>query len=578
MTLVGPLFRHELTRLARRGLQPKLRAAFAGLLLGALLLTYLKTFPGQSPVRVLVGVDRPLSIEEAARFGERFLDSFLVVQMVVIVVITPAVAGSAIAEEKERGSLDFLLCSPLSSREIVLGKLAARLLFVVGVLITGLPVLVLTMFFGGVDFATLLAGYALTLLTVLSHGAFALYLSVKFGDLRRTLSRAYAAVVGLAVFGFCCGWCLVVPALPSPFASLFYLLVGTALYFRPPAAFELWVVGAYAAVHIPLTVWFVARAARLVRQSPEYRPPPGASRPVGFVEPAEEPLPLGHPGVTRLDLRIPRLQSDEDPLLWKETWFGPRLLPPPESPAHLALSMLLLFAGGIGLMVLTSVTATRIERGGPLGDIYGPLGRAMAAALLPLLVLGVGLLAAGSVATERQRQTLDGLLALPGSRSEVLRAKAVAALRALRVPAFLLAGFFAAGFLTAGFPLITLLTGPVLAVGWVAAALGFGMWVSVRSRTPARATGYFLAALLAVSFLPPLAAPMVRDVLVEAVVAGLSPVWGAWNGLPDRGDWDAATRSAAVGLAGSQAGAIVAMLAGAACWWAARRRFETEGR
>jgi len=43
-------------------------------------------------------------------------------------------------------------------------------------------------------------------------------------------------------------------------------------------------------------------------------------------------------------------------------------------------------------------------------------------------VIGVGVLAAGSVATERQRQTLDGLLSLPGDRADVIRAKARAAL------------------------------------------------------------------------------------------------------------------------------------------------------
>lgn len=587
MTLLGPLFRHELTRLARRGLQPKLRAVFAGLLLGALLLTYLKTFPGQSPIDVVVGVGRPLSLEETANFGERFLTAFLVVQMVVVVVITPVVAGGAIAEEKERGSLDFLLCSPLSAREIVVGKLAARLVFVGGVVATGLPVLTLTMFFGGVDAGTLLAGYALTLLTMLSHGAYALYLSVKLGELRPTLIRVYLVVFLLTVFGFCCS-CLVVPGLLSPFTSLFYLLVGASWFFRSSGPLDVWVVAAYAGIHVPLALWFLWSATRLLRSPAAYRAAPGSQRPVGYVFPEDVPLPPGHPGVVRMNLRIPRLGRDEDPLLWKETWFGPRLTPPPESPAHLWLSMLLLFTASIGCMILISVTGVRLQHGGPIGDIYGPLGRTVAAGLLPVLAVAVGLLAAGSVATERQRQTLDGLLALPGDRADVLRAKAVAALRAIRVPAAVLAGFFAAGFVTGGFPFIALLAGPVLAAGWVAAAVGFGMWLSVRSRTSARATGYFLAALLTACFLPPLAAPLLRDTLtsrgdlgaelVEAAVEGLSPVWGAWNGLPDRSDWDADARSAAAGVAGSLAGAVAVGLAGLACGWAAVRRFEQDGR
>jgi ABC-type transport system involved in multi-copper enzyme maturation permease subunit len=584
MTLVGPLFRYELTRLARRGLQPKLRAVFAGLLLGALLLTYLNTFSGQNPVRVLVRVDQPLSIEEAARFGERFLISFLVVQLVVVVIATPAVVGGAIAEEKERGSLDFLLSSPLSAREIVLGKMAARLVFVAAVVLTGLPVLTLTMFFGGVQGELLLAGYAITLLTMLSHGAYALYLSVRTGELRRTLIQTYTVVAVLAVFGFCCGCFFMLSALISPFPTFFYLLNNWPLPATGTWETTWTVVGVYAAVHLSLA-WFFLWVATDSLRTPHPSQPSPFNRTI-FSDP--DPLPPGHPGVTRRGPYIPRLQSDEDPLLWKEAWFGPRLGPAPDTQARAFFLAILICVSLLGLVVLLPLTASRLDQGSPLGDVFGPLGRGIAVVLLPLLVLGVGLLAAGSVATERQRRTLDGLLTLPGDRGDVIRAKGRAALRAVRPAAIGLAGFFAAGWISGGFPLVAVLTAPVLAAGWVVAALGFGMWLSVRCPTPARATGYFLLALLAAAFVPPLASPLVRDSmtvraepgaeLVEAAVDGLSPVWGTWKGLPSRDDWDPDTRTAAAGVAGSLTGAVVVGLAGAVCWWAALRRFENEGK
>src|SRR4051794_13678375 len=98
MAVLGPLFRHELTRLARRGLQPRLRAAFAALLLGALFLTYLRAFPGVSPARVVFRSDQSMSLARAADFGERFLISFLVVQLAVVVVLVPVVVGGAVIE------------------------------------------------------------------------------------------------------------------------------------------------------------------------------------------------------------------------------------------------------------------------------------------------------------------------------------------------------------------------------------------------------------------------------------------------------------------------------------------------
>src|SRR5262245_6186358 len=127
--MFGPLFRHELTRLARRGLQPKLRAAFAGLLLAVLFLAYLAAFPGVGPLRLITRIDEPLTTESASRFGERFLVVFLFAQAAVVVLVTPAVAAGAIGEEKDRRSLDLLLTTSLTSWEIVTGKLAARLVF-----------------------------------------------------------------------------------------------------------------------------------------------------------------------------------------------------------------------------------------------------------------------------------------------------------------------------------------------------------------------------------------------------------------------------------------------------------------
>ena len=78
--------------------------------------------------------------------------TFAVVQAVVVLLLTPALVGGAIADERQRKTLHYLLTSELSSVEIVMGKLAARLLQV-GVLVAlGLPVVSLIGLFGGVDF------------------------------------------------------------------------------------------------------------------------------------------------------------------------------------------------------------------------------------------------------------------------------------------------------------------------------------------------------------------------------------------------------------------------------------------
>ena len=65
--------------------------------------------------------------------------------------MTPALFAGAIAQEVERGNLVLLLASPVSSFEIVLGKLGPRMAQVVLILAVAVPVLGLLSLNGGVD-------------------------------------------------------------------------------------------------------------------------------------------------------------------------------------------------------------------------------------------------------------------------------------------------------------------------------------------------------------------------------------------------------------------------------------------
>ena len=199
--MLGPLFWYELKRLARRGLQMKLRAAFAVLLLVVLFLALSRGIPGISPVELITAIDTPLTTERASRFGERFLVTFLFAQAAVVVLITPAIAAGAIGEEKERGSLDLLLTTQLTNAEIIVGKFLARLAFVAALLLTGLPVVTLVTFLGGVDADRLLAGNAISLLTIVSLGAFTVYQTVTRPSLGSRQIRAYSWAVGLSTIG-----------------------------------------------------------------------------------------------------------------------------------------------------------------------------------------------------------------------------------------------------------------------------------------------------------------------------------------------------------------------------------------
>ena len=63
----------------------------------------------------------------------------------------PAATAGAICLDKARGNLTLLFATDLSDAEIVLGKLAARLVPVLGMILCAAPVLALATLFGGVD-------------------------------------------------------------------------------------------------------------------------------------------------------------------------------------------------------------------------------------------------------------------------------------------------------------------------------------------------------------------------------------------------------------------------------------------
>src|SRR2546427_357840 len=77
-------------------------------------------------------------------------------------------AAGAIAEEKDRRTLDYLLASDLSNAEIVFGKLLSRLAYLALIMLTGLPFLSLLQLLGGVDPSLVVVGLVVTLMTMLS--------------------------------------------------------------------------------------------------------------------------------------------------------------------------------------------------------------------------------------------------------------------------------------------------------------------------------------------------------------------------------------------------------------------------
>ena len=83
--------------------------------------------------------------------GEQTYRTFVVIELTLVLLVAPAVTAGAVCLDKARGTLDHMLATDLSNAEIVLGKLAVRLIPVLGLIACTLPVTALTGLLGGID-------------------------------------------------------------------------------------------------------------------------------------------------------------------------------------------------------------------------------------------------------------------------------------------------------------------------------------------------------------------------------------------------------------------------------------------
>ncbi len=577
--LVGPLFFWDVVRLARRGRGTALRIVYGAGLLIALGAVYAAHF-GTRNLVTFSTESNWVSIAAQADFAGAFAHTLMLAQNVAVLALVPAYLGGAIAEEKEKKTLDLLFTTELSDREIVLGKMLGRLLHVGGVLLAALPVLALAQLWGGVDVTVLVANFVVTGLTVLSVGGVCMVCSA----LTKTTLSALVLSYGASLLGVSC----VCPIGPFTFSPLTFPFIldahigheGNRSSVQVAAA----LVCSYAVVHGAIGVFAVGFAVAVLRPSEPRKPRP---QPWLLLEvvPAPRPIPVLLPEVDGIYRPSPPV--GDDALFWKEVLHRTGEAPF-RWPQELALPALLvvILAGGawvcVGLMSLdprsvpAAKTVPELARG---LNVVLRLGEIM---LLTMACVAIGFRTAASVVRERARGTLEGLLTLPMSRETVLRAKWLGGVLRTRYLLYLVAAAWSIGICTGAldplaFPLI---------VYTVAAQLTFvaclGVWLSVTATTVVRAH-VSLAFLLLIFFVggwllwlwadPPTARHLSSGVFGPFLI-GLTP-WRAWWTLtrPMLGP-EAGAGGRGVGLLPLVASLY--FLAGAVLWWSAVRRFNKE--
>ena len=119
---LGPVFAYEWIVSSRRWQGYALRSLFAGMLLAALILIWSKSAAYR---------DR-MTFQDLAKLGETFYVAMIGTQLTLVLLAAPAATAGAICLDRASGTMTHMLVTDLSDSEIVLGKLAARLVPVLG--------------------------------------------------------------------------------------------------------------------------------------------------------------------------------------------------------------------------------------------------------------------------------------------------------------------------------------------------------------------------------------------------------------------------------------------------------------
>ena len=449
---------------------------------------------------------------QSAQMAEIFFFVFMLVQMTMIVLLTPAYVAGAIAEEKDRKTIEFLLATDLTNREIILSKLLSRLANLTLFLLTGLPILSILQFIGGVDPQLMIASFVGTGLTMLGIASLSILLSTLFKRPRDAIGMTYLTLIAymsIATTGMAMAQGRVWWMATEVWFNDDYSILGIPLWHSPAAptladvsqvlnagnpiaagiditmainqvnramgrttlAAELpSIVQRFAWFHLPLSliciIWSIVRIRAIaltqtvggttakVRWWQRYRPPVG-----------------------------------ELPMLWKESHIegGMKL----NWIAFIVIVLLVLVTLGSGLLVLGAHLWDNMigfNNWHRLRDNMNNWFRIAGTGVAMLMILHIAVRASTSISTERERDTFDALITTPMSCEAMLGAKLLGTLMSLRMGWLWFGSMMAIAILSGGLHLLAV---PLVLMAWFVYAVSFtmvGMWFSMACKSSMRAT------------------------------------------------------------------------------------------
>ena len=480
--LLGPIFRAELLRSARRRQHYTLRVLY-GLFLLILVWVGYRAWFRQAPTATIGSI---------ASFAELTSATFGFLQATVLLIMIPPLFGGTIAGEKQRKTLHYLMATPLSSIEIILDKVLSRLPHLGVFLAIGFPVISILGLFGGISGEVVVLAYVGTVSTLTFAVALTVLVSTLARRVRDTVLIAYVLLIG---------W-LFIPSLIYPlvrfrFPAAYFWIAPINDTLKNSSPFELWfraqVFGIGGGINGMLTqfAWMLQlqvamTALMLLLAVWQLRP--------AFRRQAASRVRRPWFAVVRRRHWFTRPACGDDAVFWKERYFA--------STARSTKLVLVL-----AMAAVTALLASVTEVDGRASQVFRLLWEEgySASRLIPdnflwalqvdfgwyaaIWLVAVASACASSVAGEREAETWVSLTSTPLTGWQIVRGKILGAVWNQRA--------FAAGMI--GIWLVGLVTGYMHPLGIVfsAALVGLLTWLvaiigihaSIRARTTARALG-----------------------------------------------------------------------------------------
>ncbi len=144
--LIGPVFNREVATTPRSWRLYFSRSVYVAALFGLVLTAWL----------ILIGSQQVRGLSDLARFGSAVFSLLAPLQLAMAIAFSALLTAAAVAQEKDRRTLDLLLMTNLTNAELVLGKLLASMLSVLVLIVAASALLMLMTLLGGVSYGQVL--------------------------------------------------------------------------------------------------------------------------------------------------------------------------------------------------------------------------------------------------------------------------------------------------------------------------------------------------------------------------------------------------------------------------------------